>query len=86
LANDRHSHRRQRDQVRILTYGRLFPFADHKRLDPIGREAVGLALTDMVREGSASRDRAGELAAMVLRENGRKLYALKNCVHLAKPG
>jgi predicted TIM-barrel fold metal-dependent hydrolase len=42
-----------------------------------GREALGRALTDMVREGTASRDRAGELAAMVLRENARKLYALK---------
>ncbi|MBZ5634618.1 MAG: amidohydrolase family protein [Acidobacteriia bacterium] len=42
-----------------------------------GREALGLALTDMVREGTATRDRAGELAAMVLRENARKLYGLK---------
>jgi uncharacterized protein len=42
-----------------------------------GREALGRALTDMVREGTASRDRAGELAAMVLRENARKLYRLK---------
>jgi predicted TIM-barrel fold metal-dependent hydrolase len=42
-----------------------------------GREALGLALTDMVREGTASRDRARELAAMVLRENARKLYGLK---------
>jgi predicted TIM-barrel fold metal-dependent hydrolase len=42
-----------------------------------GREALGRALTDMVREGTASRDRARELAAMVLRENARKLYSLK---------
>jgi predicted TIM-barrel fold metal-dependent hydrolase len=42
-----------------------------------GREALGLALTAMVREGTVSRDRAGELAAMVLRENARKLYGLK---------
>jgi predicted TIM-barrel fold metal-dependent hydrolase len=42
-----------------------------------GREALGRALTNMVREGSASRVRAGELAAMVLRENARKLYGLK---------
>lgn len=33
-----------------------------------GREALGLVLTAMVHEGTASRDRAGELAAMVLRE------------------
>jgi uncharacterized protein len=43
----------------------------------VGREALGRALTDMVREGTASRKRAGELAAMVLRENARKLYGLK---------
>jgi predicted TIM-barrel fold metal-dependent hydrolase len=42
-----------------------------------GREALGRALTDMVRDGTASRDRAAELAAMVLRENARKLYGLK---------
>jgi predicted TIM-barrel fold metal-dependent hydrolase len=42
-----------------------------------GREALGRALTDMVREGTASHERAGELAAMVLRENARKLYGLK---------
>jgi uncharacterized protein len=42
-----------------------------------GREALGRALTDMVREGTVSRERAGELAAMVLRENARKLYGLK---------
>jgi hypothetical protein len=42
-----------------------------------GREALGRALTDMVREGTVSRDRAGELAAMVLRENARRLYGLK---------
>ena len=42
-----------------------------------GREALGRALTDMVREGTVSRERAGELAVMVLRENARKLYGLK---------
>lgn len=42
-----------------------------------GREALGRALTDMVREGTVSRERAGELATMVLRDNARKLYGLK---------
>jgi predicted TIM-barrel fold metal-dependent hydrolase len=42
-----------------------------------GREALGRALTDMVREGTVSRDRAAELAGMVLRDNARKLYGLK---------
>lgn len=39
-----------------------------------GREALGLALTGMLRDEEISRDRALELARMVLRENARKLY------------
>jgi len=42
-----------------------------------GRQALGLALTEMVHDGEISRDRALELARMVLRENARKLYKLK---------
>jgi uncharacterized protein len=41
-----------------------------------GREALGIALTGMLRDEEISRDRAVELARMVLRENARKLYAL----------
>jgi uncharacterized protein len=41
-----------------------------------GREALGIALTQMLRDGSISRDRAKELARMVMRENARKLYGL----------
>lgn len=41
-----------------------------------GREALGIALTNMVRDGNVTRDRAKELARMVLRENARKLYGL----------
>ena len=41
-----------------------------------GRQALGLALTGMMRDGEISRDRALELARMVLRENARKLYGL----------
>ena len=41
-----------------------------------GREALAIALTAMVREDGISRDRALELARMVLRENARKLYRL----------
>jgi predicted TIM-barrel fold metal-dependent hydrolase len=41
-----------------------------------GREALGLALTGMLRDEEISRDRAIELARMVLRENARKLYGL----------
>lgn len=39
-----------------------------------GREALTIALTDMLRDGEISRERALELARMVLRENARKLY------------
>ena len=41
-----------------------------------GREALGIALTNMLRDGAISRERANELARMVLRENARKLYRL----------
>jgi len=41
-----------------------------------GREALGIALTRMMRDGSISRQRAIELARMVMRENARKLYGL----------
>jgi predicted TIM-barrel fold metal-dependent hydrolase len=41
-----------------------------------GREALAIALTGMMRDGEISRDRALELARMVLRENARKLYGL----------
>jgi hypothetical protein len=42
-----------------------------------GRDALGLALTGMLRDKEISRERALELARMVLRDNARKLYALK---------
>ena len=42
-----------------------------------GREALGIALTGMLRDGEVSRDRALDLARMVLRDNVRKLYGLK---------
>jgi uncharacterized protein len=41
-----------------------------------GREALGIALTNMLRDGTVTRDRAKELARMVMRENARKLYGL----------
>jgi hypothetical protein len=39
-----------------------------------GREALGLALTGMMRDHDISADRAVELARMVMRENARRLY------------
>jgi predicted TIM-barrel fold metal-dependent hydrolase len=41
-----------------------------------GREALALALTGMMRDGEITRNRALELAHMVLRDNARKLYGL----------
>ena len=41
-----------------------------------GREALTIALAAMMRDDGISRDRAVELARMVLRENARKLYGL----------
>lgn len=41
-----------------------------------GREALGIALTGMLRDEEISRDRASGLARMVLRENAKKLYGL----------
>ncbi len=45
--------------------------------DKSGREALGIALTGMLRDHEITRERAVELAHMVLRDNARKLYGLK---------
>jgi hypothetical protein len=42
-----------------------------------GREALGLALTGMLRDGEINSSRANELARMVLRDNARTLYGLR---------
>jgi transposase len=42
-----------------------------------GREALGIAVTHMLRDNEITRDRAQELARMVMRDNARKLYGLK---------
>ena len=42
-----------------------------------GREALGRALTGMMRDQENTRERAVELANMVQRDNARKLYGLK---------
>ena len=41
-----------------------------------GRQALGMALTGMLRDGEIIRARASELARMVLRENAKTLYGL----------
>lgn len=42
-----------------------------------GRQALGVALTGMVRDGSVTRERAIEIGKLVLRGNAAKLYGLK---------
>jgi uncharacterized protein len=42
------------------------------------RQALGLALTGMINDGEISKERAVELARMVLRENAIKLYGLSS--------
>src|SRR5258708_38442316 len=42
-----------------------------------GRQALGLALTEMMHDGEITRERAIELANMVLRDNAKKLYKLR---------
>jgi predicted TIM-barrel fold metal-dependent hydrolase len=41
-----------------------------------GRKALAIALTRMLRDGEITRERALELARMVLHDNAKKLYAL----------
>jgi predicted TIM-barrel fold metal-dependent hydrolase len=42
-----------------------------------GREALAIALTGMIQDGEISRDRALELAHMVLHDNAAKLYGFR---------
>jgi predicted TIM-barrel fold metal-dependent hydrolase len=60
-----------------------YPYSDQLGWEESGwiaartaRQALALALTGMIRDGEISRDRALELARMVLRENARRLYGL----------
>ncbi len=41
------------------------------------REALAIALTGMLRDGEITRERASQLARMVMRDNARALYKLK---------
>ncbi|PYS76895.1 MAG: amidohydrolase [Acidobacteria bacterium] len=42
-----------------------------------GREALAIALTGMMRDGEVTRERASEIARMVMRDNAARLYELK---------
>jgi predicted TIM-barrel fold metal-dependent hydrolase len=42
------------------------------------RQALALALTEMMNDGEITRERASELARMVMRDNAANLYGLKS--------
>jgi ankyrin repeat protein/predicted TIM-barrel fold metal-dependent hydrolase len=48
-----------------------------------GRNALAIALTEMMNDGQISRNRAVELAEMVLRTNALRLYDFKSTIHKA---
>ena len=59
-------------------YSRDLGFAESAYVAAVsGREALGRALTQMVRDREISSERAVQLARMVLRDNVRKLYGLR---------
>jgi len=60
-----------------------YPYSDEMGWEESGwiaagraRQALAIALAAMIRDGEISRDRALELANLVLRDNARKLYGL----------
>lgn len=68
---------------KVLFATDAYPFSDNMYWEEAGwvaattgREALGLALTEMMHDGEITRDRAIEIARMVLRDNARKLYKL----------
>ena len=42
-----------------------------------GRQALAIALSEMVRNGEVKRGRAEEMATMVMRTNSAKLYSCR---------
>lgn len=69
---------------KVLFATDAYPFSDEMSWEEAGwvaattgRQALGLALTEMMHDGEVSRERALELARMILRDNARKLYKLK---------
>ncbi|MDD5541565.1 MAG: amidohydrolase family protein [Acidobacteriia bacterium] len=68
---------------KILFGTDAYPFSDQMGWEEsgwiasnTGRRALAIALTAMMRDGEISRDRAAELARMVLRDNARQIYGL----------
>jgi len=69
---------------KVLFATDAYPYSDELGWEQSGwvanataRQALGLALTGMLNDGEITRDRAIEVAHMVLRDNARKLYGLK---------
>jgi predicted TIM-barrel fold metal-dependent hydrolase len=69
---------------KVLFATDAYPFSDQMSWEEAGwvaattgRQTLGLALTDMMHDGEITRERALEIARMVLRENARELYKLK---------
>ena len=68
---------------KVLFATDAYPFSDEMGREEAawvanstGRQALGVALTEMLHDAEITRERAVELARMVLRENARKLYRL----------
>jgi len=60
-----------------FSFGRLIDWPEVAWLsNRTARQALALALTGMMNDGEISRERAVELARMVLRDNAIKLYKL----------
>jgi predicted TIM-barrel fold metal-dependent hydrolase len=69
---------------KVLFATDAYPFSDDMSWEEAGwvgvttgRQALGLALTEMMHDGEISRERALELARMALRDNAQALYKLK---------
>jgi len=68
---------------KVLFATDAYPFSDDMYWEEAGwvaattgRQALGLALTEMMHDGEITRDRAIEIAHLVMRDNARKLYKL----------
>jgi predicted TIM-barrel fold metal-dependent hydrolase len=68
---------------KVLFGSDAYPYSDQYGWEETGwtaartaRQALGIALTGMLHDGEITRERALELARMVLRENARRLYGL----------
>jgi hypothetical protein len=73
----------ERAPEKVLFATDAYPFSEEMNWEEAGwvaattgRQALGLALTEMMHDGEITRERAVEIARMVLRDNARTLYKL----------